>query len=106
MKLREIDTELAKLKLTYGENVLAETNNYQLHLTNESDLKGLPEGTIEAAKALAKSKDLEGWVFTLDYPSYIPFVTYADNRELRKEMAIAAGKKRFRITNTTIKKSL
>ncbi|WP_281336567.1 M3 family metallopeptidase [Flavobacterium eburneipallidum] len=95
IKLREIDTELAKLKLTYGENVLAETNNYQLHITNESDLKGLPEGTIEAAKSLAKSKDLDGWIFTLDFPSYIPFVTYADNRELRKEMAIAAGKKAF-----------
>ncbi len=95
LKLREIDTELAKLKLTFGENVLAETNNYQLHITNENDLGGLPEGTIEAAKSLAKSKDLEGWIFTLDYPSYIPFVTYADNRELRKEMAIAAGKKAF-----------
>ena len=95
LKLREIDTELAKLKLTYGENVLAETNAYQLHITNESDLKGLPEGTIEAAKSLAKSKDLEGWIFTLDFPSYIPFVTYADSRELRKEMAIAAGKKAF-----------
>ncbi|MFA9189869.1 M3 family metallopeptidase [Flavobacterium sp. FZUC8N2.13] len=95
LKLREIDTELAKLKLTYGENVLAETNNYQLHITNESDLKGLPEGTIEAAKSLAKSKELEGWIFTLDFPSYIPFVTYADNRELRKEIAIAAGKKAF-----------
>ncbi|POY41295.1 peptidase M3 [Flavobacterium alvei] len=95
LKLREIDTELAKLKLTFGENVLAETNNYQLHITNEADLKGLPEGTIEAAKSLAKSKELEGWIFTLDFPSYIPFVTYADNRELRKEMAIAAGKKAF-----------
>jgi Zn-dependent oligopeptidase len=95
LKLREIDTELAKLKLTYGENVLAETNAYQLHITNESDLKGLPEGTIEAAKSLAKSKELDGWIFTLDFPSYIPFVTYADNRELRKEMAIAAGKKAF-----------
>ncbi len=95
LKLREIDTELAKLKLTFGENVLAETNNYQLHITNEADLKGLPEGTIEAAKSLAKSKDLDGWIFTLDFPSYIPFVTYADNRELRKEMAIAAGKKAF-----------
>ncbi len=95
LKLREIDTELAKLKLTYGENVLAETNNYQLHITNENDLKGLPEGTVEAAQSLAKSKDLKGWVFTLDYPSYIPFMTYADNRELRKEMAIAAGKKGF-----------
>lgn len=95
LKLREIDTELAKLKLTFSENVLAETNNYQLHLTNEADLKGLPEGAIEAASALAKSKDLEGWIFTLDFPSYIPFVTYADNRELRKEIAIAAGKKAF-----------
>lgn len=94
-KLREIDTELAKLKLTYGENVLAETNNYQLHITNEADLKGLPDGTKEMARSLAKSKNLEGWVFTLDFPSYLPFVTYIDNRELRKEMAIAAGKKAF-----------
>ena len=95
LKLREIDTELAKLKLTFGENVLAETNNYELIITNEDDLKGLPEGTIESAKALAKSKEIDGWIFTLDYPSYIPFVTYADNRELRKEIAIAAGKKAF-----------
>ena len=94
-RLREIDTELAKLKLTYGENVLAETNNYQLHITDKLQLKGLPDGTIEAAAALAKSKNLDGWVFTLDYPSYIPFVTYADNRELRKELAIANGKKAF-----------
>ncbi|WP_310594263.1 M3 family metallopeptidase [Flavobacterium sp.] len=94
-RLREIDTELAKLKLTFGENVLAETNNYQLHITNETDLKGLPEGAIEMANALAKSKEMEGWIFTLDFPSYLPFVTYADNRELRKEITIAAGKKAF-----------
>ena len=94
-KLREIDTELAKLKLTYSENILAETNNYQLHITNENDLKGLPEGTIEAAKTVAKSKDLEGYIFTLDMPSYLPFVTYAENRELRKEISVAAGKKAF-----------
>ncbi|WP_293871967.1 M3 family metallopeptidase [Flavobacterium sp.] len=94
-RLREIDSELAKLKLTYGENVLAETNNYQLHITTAKELKGLPEGTIEAAESLAKSKNLEGWIFTLDYPSYIPFVTYADNRELRKELAVANGKKAF-----------
>lgn len=95
LKLREIDTELAKLKLTYGENVLAETNNYQLHITNETDLKGLPDGAKEMAASLAKSKNLEGWVFTLDFPSYLPFVTYVDHRELRKELAIAAGKKAF-----------
>jgi peptidyl-dipeptidase Dcp len=95
-KLREIDTELAKRKLTFGENVLAETNDYQLHLTGANDLKGLPEGTIEAAADLAKSEGKNGWIFTLDHPSYIPFVTYADNRELRKELAVAAGKKAFR----------
>ncbi len=95
LKLREIDSELAKLKLTYGENILAETNNYQLHIVNENDLKGLPDGAIEAAKSLAKSKKLEGFVFTLDMPSYLPFMTYIENRELRKEMAIAAGKKAF-----------
>lgn len=95
LKLREIDTELAKLKLTYGENVLAETNNYQLHITNEADLKGLPDGTKEMAASLAKSKGLDGWIFTLDFPSYLPFVTYVENRDLRKEIAIAAGKKAF-----------
>ena len=95
VKLREIDTELAKLKLTYGENVLAETNNYQLHITNEADLKGLPAGAKEMASSLAKSKGLDGWIFTLDFPSYLPFVTYVDNRELRKEIAIAGGKKSF-----------
>lgn len=95
LKLREIDAELAKIKLTFGENVLAETNNYQLHITNEADLKGLPDGAKEMAASLAKSKNLEGWVFTLDFPSYLPFVTYVENRELRKEITIAAGKKAF-----------
>lgn len=94
-RLREIDAELAKLKLTFGENVLAETNAYELHLTKEEDLKGLPEGAIEAAHATAKHHKKEGWVFTLDIPSYQPFVTYAENRELRKELAIAYGKKAF-----------
>jgi peptidyl-dipeptidase Dcp len=95
LKLREIDTELAKLQLKFGENTLAETNNYQLHITNKSDLKGLPEDTIEAAQALAEAKNVSGWIFTLDAPSYLPFVTYCDNRELRKEIAIAMGKKAF-----------
>jgi len=96
LKLREIDKELSRLSLQFGENVLAETHNFQLHITSEKDLSGLPEGTIEAAHALAKSLEKEGWIFTLDYPSYIPFVTYADNRELRKKMAIASGAKAFR----------
>lgn len=93
--LREIDKTLAKLKLTFGENVLAETNNYKLHISNEADLQGLPDGAKEMARSLAKADDLDGWLFTLDFPSYLPFVTYVDNHELRKEMAIAAGKKAF-----------
>ncbi len=96
LKLREIDKELSRLSLQFGEHVLAETHDFQLHLTDEKDLSGLPEGAVEAAQQLAKSLDKDGWVFTLDYPSYIPFVTYADNRELRKQMAIANGAKAFR----------
>jgi Zn-dependent oligopeptidase len=93
--LREIDKELSKLSLQFGENVLAETQAFQMHLTDEKDLAGLPEGTIEAARSLAKSLEKEGWIFTLDHPSYLPFVTYADNRELRKKMAIAFGARAF-----------
>lgn len=95
VRLREIDTELAQLQLTFGENTLAETNNFELHLTNEADLKGLPDGAKEAAADLAKSKNKTGWIFTLDFPSYMPFVTYIDKRELRKEMAVSFGKKAF-----------
>ncbi|MCA4791834.1 M3 family metallopeptidase [Myroides odoratimimus] len=94
-RLRAIDAELSTTALKFGENVLAETHKYQLHITEEKDLAGLPEGAIEEARALAEQEGKEGWIFTLDYPSYIPFMTYADNRELRKEMAIASGKKAF-----------
>ncbi|SFN71533.1 peptidyl-dipeptidase Dcp [Paenimyroides ummariense] len=94
-ELREIDAQLSVLSLQFNENVLAETNAYQLHITNEEDLAGLPDGVIEAAKNLAEQQEKQGWIFTLDYPSYLPFVTYAKNRELRKEIAIANGKKGF-----------
>ena len=94
-ELREIDAQLSVLSLQFNENVLAETNAYQLHITNEDDLDGLPDGVIEAAKNLAEQQEKQGWIFTLDYPSYLPFVTYAKNRELRKEIAIANGKKGF-----------
>lgn len=93
--LRKLDTDLSKLKLTFGENVLAETNAYQMHLTNEEDLAGLPNGAKEAAAQTAEEKELEGWVVTLDYPSYIPFMKYAENRELRKELSLAFGARAF-----------
>jgi peptidyl-dipeptidase Dcp len=94
-KLRAIDAKLSKLSLKFGENVLAETHAFEMHLTEEKEVSGLPESVKEAAAEVAKSKDKEGYIFTLDYPSYIPFLTYADNRDLRKKMAIAAGKKAF-----------
>ncbi|MEA1785922.1 M3 family metallopeptidase [Arenibacter sp. GZD96] len=94
-QLREIDAKLSKLKLKFGENILAETNAYEKHITKESDLEGLPEGEKEAAAQLAASKNKEGWLITLDYPSYIPFMKYAKNRALRKELAIAFGSKGF-----------
>ena len=94
-RLREIDAQLAKLKLTFGENVLAETNAYEMHLSEEEMLAGLPEGAKEAASQRAKAKDKEGWLITLDYPSYIPFMKYADNRDLRKKLALAFGSKGF-----------
>lgn len=93
--LRKIDAELAKLKLQFGENVLAETNKYEMHLTDEADLDGLPEGEKEAAAQLAGSRDKDGWLITLDYPSYIPFMKYASDRKLRKELYLAFGSKGF-----------
>ncbi|WP_158962746.1 M3 family metallopeptidase [Myroides fluvii] len=95
-RVRAIDAELATTSLKFGENVLAETHNYQLHLTQEDEVKGLPEGAMEEAHALAQQENKEGWIFTLDYPSYIPFMTYAENRALRKELALAAGAKAFK----------
>jgi len=94
-KLRAIDTQLVQLTLTFGEHVLADTQGYTLHLTQEDDLKGLPDGVIAAAAVMAKNKDLDGWAFSLDYPSYIPFMTYAENRDLRKEMSLAFGRRGF-----------
>lgn len=93
--LREIDEKLSKLSLSFGENVLAETNNYELLLTDKNDLKGLPESEIESAEKLAEAKGKKGFLINLQYPSYIPFMKYAENRELRKQLSIAFGAKGF-----------
>jgi len=94
--LRDIDTNLSKNSLRFGENVLAETNSYELLIGNEEDLDGLPKSAIDAAKLLAKSKDKEGWLVNLDFPSYVPFMKYATNRELRKKLSIAFGSRAFK----------
>lgn len=84
-EMRNIDQELAQLSLKFGENVLAETNKYVHFVSDESELEGLPDGIKEAAAQIAEEKGEPGkWAFTLDYPSYVPAMTYAKNRELRK----------------------
>ncbi|GGF47177.1 M3 family metallopeptidase [Echinicola rosea] len=93
-KLREIDRQLSQKSLAFGENVLAETNKYELVVEKESDLAGLPAAIKEAAAQTAAEKGKEGqWVFTLAFPSYVPFMTYAENRELRKELFLAYNTK-------------
>ena len=95
-KLRNIDKELSALQLTFGEHLLAETNQFRLLINDESDLEGLPENVVESAKNLALKEEKDGWLFTLDYPSYVPFMTYCKNRKLRQSMAVAFGQKGFR----------
>ncbi|WP_124979718.1 M3 family metallopeptidase [Nonlabens xiamenensis] len=94
-RLREIDSQLSKLTLKFGENVLAATNAFELHLPDDSRLAGLPDSAKEAAGEAAEAVGKKGYVFTLDYPSYIPLMTYADDRELREEMSKAFGSKAF-----------
>ena len=90
---RQLTKELRSLTLQFSENNLKEINNYQLVLTDKAQLAGLPESAIEAAAETAKEKGVEGWVFTLQAPSYIPFMTYADNRDLRHELYMAYNTK-------------
>ena len=88
-KLRGINKELSRLTLQFSQNNLKATNAFQLHLTCREDLSGLPETSLDAAATAAREKGLEGWLFTLHAPSYNPFMTYADNRQLRERMYMA-----------------
>ncbi len=88
-KLRKLSEEASMLSLQFSQNLLKEEKAYSLHITDEQDLDGLPETAREAAAMTAKEQGKEGWVFTLDHPSYGPFMTYANNRELRKQMYMA-----------------
>ena len=94
-KLEKIDVELSVKSLNFGQNVLAATNAYFKHITNKEDLAGIPEPILAQYTEEAKERGLEGYAITLQYPSYIPAMTYADNRNLRQELALANGKKAF-----------
>ncbi|QSS96931.1 M3 family metallopeptidase [Psychroflexus sp. ALD_RP9] len=95
-RLREIDAKLARLSLKFGENVLAETNNFKLHITDESKVEGIPETVLESAAELAQKEDKKGYLFTLDYPSFIPVMKYAKHRELREQLLKGFGSKAFK----------
>lgn len=102
---RAITVEMSMLSLKFEEHVLAETNDYTLLLTTEEELSGLPDGILEAAAALAQEKGLEGWLFTLHAPSYVPFMQYSDRRDLRELMLRAYAVRAFRDNehnNTTL----
>ena len=86
-QLREINKELSALTLNFGSNLLKETNAFTLVIDKEDDLSGLPQGIISASAEVAKDKGLDGkWVFTLHKPSWLPFLQYADNRDLREKL--------------------
>jgi len=95
-RFREITEELSTLGLKYDENLLEETNSWELQITNKTDLEGLPESLIEAAAEEAKSRNREGWIFTLHFPSYMPFMQYSSRRELREKMLKAYSSRAFR----------
>ena len=88
-RLRKLTEEAGILTLQFSQNLLKESKAYTLHITDKADLEGLPDTAIEAAAAAAKEKNMEGWLFTLDYPSYSPFMSYAKNRDLREQMYMA-----------------
>ena len=89
----KISEELSLASLQFSKNVLASTNAYTLHVTDSADLAGLPEYVKTAGAETAKEKGLEGWAFTLAYPSFAPFMKYSENRELRRQMWTAYNSK-------------
>ena len=89
----KISEELSLASLQFSKNVLAATNAYTLHVTDSADLAGLPEYVKSAGAETAKEKGLEGWAFTLAYPSFAPFMKYSENRELRRQMWTAYNSK-------------
>jgi peptidyl-dipeptidase Dcp len=94
-RFRSVTEELSLITLKFEENVLEETNNFLLHIKNKADLKGLPENIAEAASLEAGKRGLKGWAFTLNAPSYIPFMKYSERRELREKMLKAYSSRAF-----------
>ena len=94
-ELRKIDSRLSSLQLSFGNHVLADTNAFEMHLTDKEALEGLPESAVNAAAELAKSKDKKGWLISLSYPSYVPFMKFSSRRDLREKLYKAFTSKGF-----------
>lgn len=88
-KLRKLTEEASVLALQFSQNLLKENKAFTLHIKEKEQLEGLPDTAIDAAELAASERKLEGWLFTLDYPSYSPFMTYSTQRDLRKQMYMA-----------------
>jgi peptidyl-dipeptidase Dcp len=95
-RFREISEEMATLSLKFEENVLEETNSFELQITDRNDLAGLPDSIIEMASIEAEKRKKQGWIFTLHFPSYVPFMQYSERRDLRAKMLKAYSSRAFR----------
>ncbi|HZY25217.1 MAG TPA: M3 family metallopeptidase [Bacteroidales bacterium] len=95
-RFRAISEELSALSLKFEENVLEETSAFELHITDKEDLAGLPESLVEMASMEAEKRKKNGWIFTLHFPSYIPFMQYSEKRNLRRKMFVAYSSRAFR----------
>jgi peptidyl-dipeptidase Dcp len=98
-KFREISEELSRLSVKFEENVLEDTNAFELHIKDKDDLEGLPEGVVEMASMEAGNRKKEGWIFTLHFPSYMPFMKYSAKRELREKMYRAYSSRAYHMDN-------
>lgn len=98
-KLEKINIDLSMKSLQFGQNVLSATNHYFKHIIDKEELIGIPEAVLAQYAEEAKERGLEGYVITLHYPSYLPAVTYSENRNLREELFLANGKKHLMVVN-------
>jgi len=93
IKFKEIQSNLSKLSSSFDENILDSINSFKLVITDKNSLKGIPNDVINSALMRAKTKKSKGWLFTIDFPSYLPIMQYADNRKLRKDIYYAYSTK-------------
>ena len=100
LKFKKIQSHLSKLSSSFDENILDSINNFKLVVSNKSSLKGIPNDVVKSAFSKAKAKKIKGWLFTIDFPSYLPIIQYADDRKLRKDIYYAYSTKASALMNS------